>query len=392
MGGVAVQAKLTARLPLARMRDLLSQALLFLGIVALFWWLGANAADNMGRLGLTAGYGFLGKPAGFPIGELPIPYDPATASYGRAILVGLLNTLKVALIGCILSTVLGVLVGIMRLSKNPLLSILVQSYIELVRNTPLLLQLYFWATLLRQLPNARQALHPLPGVFLSQRGIRLPTLIWEASLVYVLGALLLAIAASVALLAWARRSRQRAAGAPPVLPIAGVLILALPAAAAAAFGARLTISWPELKGFNFVGGIDVTQEFAALLIGLTVYAVAGITETVHSGIEAVPKEQWEAARSLGLSSARLLRLVILPQTLRVVVPPITSMYLNYAKNASLGVAIGYPEIFSAANTTMNQTGQAVELIALLMALYLGLSLSISLLMSLYERRSAWAEG
>jgi general L-amino acid transport system permease protein len=375
----------------SRLRDLASQALLFLAILGLFWWLAANAADNTGRLGLTAGFGFLGKVAGFPIGETPIAYDPASSSYGRAILVGLLNTLKVAAIGSVLATVLGVLLGVLRLSKNPLLSFLVQSYIELIRNTPLLLQLYFWAALLRQLPNARQAWNPLPGVFLSQRGIRLPGPEWQEGIGSLLLALLAALAAAFLYAAWARSRRSRAGRAPPILPVALALVVTLPVLAAMAFDLHPSISWPQLKGFNFVGGIDVTQEFAALLIGLTAYAVAGIAETVRSGIESVPKEQWEAARTLGLSFAQLLRLVVLPQTLRVVIPPMTSMYLNYAKNASLGVAIGYPEIFSAANTTMNQTGQAVELIALLMGVYLMLSLSISLLMSLYERRTRWAE-
>ena len=375
----------------SRLRDLAAQAFTFLALVGFFWWLAANAADNMTRLNLTAGYGFLGKVAGFPIGESPIAYDPATASYGRAILVGLLNTLKIAAIGCVLSTVLGVLLGILRLSKNPLLSFLVQSYIELIRNTPILLQLYFWAALLRQLPNARQALNPLPGVFLSQRGIRLPFVEWAPGMDYVLAAFVAALVASALLAAWARRRRERLGKAPPALPFAIALIVIAPVVTASLLGVRLAISWPELKGFNFAGGIDVTQEFAALLIGLTAYAVAGIAETVRSGIEAVPKEQWEAARSLGLSVGKLLRLVILPQTLRVVIPPMTSTYLNYAKNASLGVAIGYPEIFSAANTTMNQTGQAVELIALLMGVYLALSLSISLLMTLYERHTSLVE-
>jgi general L-amino acid transport system permease protein len=381
----------TFRDPGTRLRDLGSQALLFLAMLGLFWWLATNAADNMARLGLTAGYGFLDKVAGFPIGETPIPYDPATSSYGRAILIGLLNTLKIAVIGCVLSTVLGVVMGILRLSKNPLLSFLVQSYIELVRNTPVLLQLYFWAALLRQLPNARQALNPLPGVFLSQRGIRLPSLEWHPGLASVLMAFIAALAAVAILAAFARQRRRRVGAATPVLPIAIVVLVLTPLATAYALDVPLSISWPRLNGFNFTGGIDVTQEFAALLVGLTAYAVAGIAETVRSGIEAVPREQWEAARALGLPFIRVLRLVILPQTLRVVIPPMTSMYLNYAKNASLGVAIGYPEVFSAANTTMNQTGQAVELIALLMGVYLALSLSISLLMNLYERHTSWAE-
>jgi general L-amino acid transport system permease protein len=371
-------------------RASLYQAVLFLGVIAMFWWMTDNAVRNMQAIGLTGGFGFMERPANFAIGESLIPYAP-TDTYGRAILVGLLNTIKVSIVSCVLVTLIGVVLGVMRLSPNPLLSGVVQTYIEVIRNTPLLLQLFFWATVMRQLPAPRNAPEPLPGVFISQRGIKLPWIEWHPQMVWVLAALGAAVVGCFAYARWVRAHQERTGERRAVLPVAVALLLGLPAAAAVVLRVPVVPDVPVLRGFNFVGGLTLTPEFAALTLGLVAYTSAFVAEIVRSGIQAVHKGQWEAARSLGLPAGRIMRLVILPQTLRIVVPPMTSTYLNVAKNSSLAIAIGFPDVVFAANTTMNQTGQAVELIALLMAVYLTLSLSISLFMNWYNKHVAIKE-
>ncbi|MSO76302.1 MAG: ABC transporter permease subunit [Alphaproteobacteria bacterium] len=371
-------------------RTTLYQAVLFGGVIWMFAYFTGNAVENMARLGITSGYGFLDRPANLPIGEGIIAYTPAD-SYGRAILVGLLNTFKVTIIGCVLVTILGVTLGIMRLSPNPLLSGLVQTYIEVIRNTPLLLQLFFWYVIVRQLPAPRQAFNPLDGVFISNRGVQIPWLEADAGLWWIASALGLAILGSLAYRRMAMARQARTGEFTPVLPLALVLLLVLPALAAWLFSVPIIPTIPELKGFNFVGGTSLTPEFTALLTGLTMYTIAFVAEIVRSGVQSVAHGQWEAARSLGLRDRRILRLIILPQALRVIVPPMTSTYLNYAKNSSLAVAIGYPDLVSVVNTTMNQTGQSVETIAILMAVYLSISLSISAFMNWYNRRIALTE-
>lgn len=371
-------------------RASLYQAALFLAVIALFWWMTGNAIENMAKIGLTGGFGFLDRPANFAIGETLIPYSP-TDTYGRALLVGLLNTVKVTIVSCVLITLIGVVLGVARLSPNPLLSGVVQAYIEVIRNTPLLLQLFFWATVMRQLPPARQALNPAPGVFLSQRGVVLPWIEWHPLMNWTLGALALA---AVLGFAWARSVAQhqaRTGRRRPVLPVVLALLVGLPVGASVLLQVPFVPDVPALRGFNFQGGVTLSPEFAALVLGLVAYTSAFVAEIVRSGIQAVPKGQWEAARSLGLPAGKIMRLVILPQTLRIIVPPMTSTYLNTAKNSSLAIAIGFPDLVFAANTTMNQTGQAVELIAILTAVYLGLSLSISLFMNWYNRRVAIKE-
>jgi general L-amino acid transport system permease protein len=371
-------------------RASLYQVVLFAGVVVMFTYFTGNAVENMARLGITSGYGFLDRPANLPIGEGVIAYTPAD-SYGRAILVGLLNTFKVSIVGCVLVTILGTMLGIMRLSPNPLLSGVVQVYIEVVRNTPLLLQLFFWYVVVRQLPVPREALNPMDGVFISNRGVNLPWLEPDAGLWWVGAGLLAALLGALAYGRLARRRQERTGAFTPVLPVALLLVVLLPTAAAWLFEVPIIPTIPELKGFNFVGGTALTPEFTALLTGLTMYTAAFVAEIVRSGIQSVHPGQWEAARSLGLRDRRILRLIILPQALRVIVPPMTSTYLNFAKNSSLAVAIGYPDLVSVVNTTMNQTGQSVETIAILMAVYLSISLSISAFMNWYNRRIALTE-
>jgi general L-amino acid transport system permease protein len=367
-------------------RGLLIQAALLAAVIGLGWWFWSNAQANMAARGLQFGYAFLDRSAGIPIGESPIEYTPAD-TYRRALTVGLLNTLRVAVVGIALCTVFGILLGLARLSSNPLLRALVGGYIEVIRNTPLVLQLVFWHAVLLQLPSVRQALNPLPGVFLSQRGLKIPGLAADASLAVFLTA---ALAGAIGwwLLLKREGARQVATGErrPTVLPGLAML-LGFPALALAA-GFVPTVQWPELAGFNFEGGLALSPEFFALLIGLVVYTSAFIAEIVRAGIQSVHKGQWEAARALGLPPGRIMRLVILPQALRVIIPPLTSQYLNLTKNSSLAVVIGYPDLVSVANTSINQTGQAIEVISIFMAVYLIISLVTSALMNWYNSRVA----
>jgi general L-amino acid transport system permease protein len=390
MSGLALQTPAASARPAPAtplrppgLRSLLWQGLLLLAVLGLGWWLWGNAQANLTKHGLELGFGFLGRNAGMPIGESVIPYE-AGDTYGRALVVGLLNTLRVAIIGCILAALLGIILGIMRLSANPLLRGLIGGYIEVIRNTPLVIQLVFWQAVVLSLPHVREALQPLPGVFLSQRGFKLPVLVADQAMWGLLGAI------ALALLGWwllvrRERIRQRATGRrrSTLLPGLGML-LGLPGLAALAFGAP-RIDWPALMGFNFEGGVTLSPEFAALLIGLVLYTAAFIAEIVRSGILSVHRGQWEAARALGLPPGRVMRLVILPQALRVIIPPLTSQFLNLTKNSSLAVVIGYPDLVSIANTTINQTGQAIEVISIFMAVYLGISLLTSLGMNIYNR-------
>jgi general L-amino acid transport system permease protein len=371
------------------LRGMFWQALLLVVVLGLGWWLVGNAERNMAARGLSFGFGFLDRSAGIPIGELMIPYTPAD-TYARALTVGLLNTLRVAVVGIVLCTIIGVALGLARLSSNPLLRALTGGYIEVIRNTPLVLQLVFWHALLLQLPSVRQALNPLPGVFLSQRGVKIPGLIAEPAL-YWAAVALAAGAVGWWLLLRRERARQAATGErrPTVLPGLAML-LGLPALAMAVMGAP-RVEWPELAGFNFEGGLALSPEFFALLVGLVVYTSAFVAEIVRSGIQSVHKGQSEAAAALGLTPGQKMRLVILPQAMRVIIPPMTSQFLNLTKNSSLAVVIGYPDLVSISNTSINQTGQAIEVIAIFMAVYLALSLITSLLMNIYNRAVALKE-
>ena len=370
-------------------RGIFWQALLLAVVLGTGWWLVDNAQRNMAARGLQFGFGFLGRTAGIPIGESIINYTPQD-NYARALAVGITNTLRVAVVGIALATILGVFLGLSRLSANPLLRGLTGTYIEVIRNTPLVLQLVFWQALILQLPSVRQALNPLPGLFLSQRGVRMPAFLAEPALGWFVAAI------AVAGLCWwlllrRERVRQMATGERRPTTLPGLaLMVALPAAAIMLAGAPV-VEWPELTGFNFEGGLSLSPEFFALLIGLVLYTAAFIAEIVRSGIEAVARGQWEAARALGLAPGTIMRLVILPQAMRVIIPPLTSQYLNLTKNSSLALVIGYPDLVSVANTSINQTGQAIEVIALFMAVYLIISLATSLAMNFYNNAVALKE-
>ncbi len=366
-------------------RSIAYQTALIGGVIAVGAYLVHNTLVNLDRQGIATGFGFLNREAAFEIGESLIEYSPAD-TYGRALVVGLLNTLCVAGIGIVLATILGTIIGIARLSTNWLINKLASGYVETIRNIPVLLQLIVWWDILRvSAPGPREAWQPLPDIFISNRGVIFPVPVYTPLYLWMALALALGIVASVVVARWAR-ARQMATGAQfPVLKTNAALVIGLPLVVFVLGGMPLELDKPELRGFNFSGGHVVSPEFVALLVGLTVYTAAFIAEIVRAGIIAVSWGQSEAAMALGLRRGLTLRLVVLPQALRVIVPPMTSQYLNLTKNSSLAVAIGFPDLQSIANTTMNQTGQAIEGIALSMAVYLSISLLISLFMNWYNQ-------
>ena len=358
--------------------------------VAIVYWLWSNAVHNLTVRRISTGFAFLGREAGMPIADSWIAYSPKN-TYLRAFFVGIVNTLRVAAIGVVLATVFGTLIGIARLSSNWLLSRLAAVYVEALRDLPLLLQLLFWYVLMQGLPAARAAWKPIEGVFLSNRGLILPSIPIEDANLWVIGALAVGL---VALYLLRRRliAQQMLDGrARHLWPYALVLVVGLPVLVSLMAGASWSITLPELRGFNFVGGWTLSPEYFALLIALVTYTSAFIAEIVRSGIQAVHRGQWDAAQALGLRRSFVLQQIVLPQALRVIIPPMTSQYLNLTKNSSLAVAVGYQDIVSIANTTLNQTGQAIESIALIMMVFLTISLGISFFMNWYNARIALVE-
>ena len=374
-----------------RFRNLVWQALILGTFAVIIWYLVTNTQRNLAARRIATGFAFLGRTAGIPIGEYLIDYDPSIHTYGRALLIGLLNTLKVAVVGVVLATILGTLVGVARLSRNWLIARISALYVEVVRDVPVLLQLLFWYTVVQTLPAPRQSFRPVPGVFLSNRGFRIPVMDWETQHWWALAAFAAGAAGTVAWSRVATRKQEATGVRPAVWPVAVALLIGLPLAVWAALGAPFTVEWPELRGFNFVGGLLLSPEYGALTLGLVLYTSAYIAEIVRSGILSVPAGQWEAAGALGLRSGTVLRKIVLPQAMRVIIPPMTSQYLNLTKNSSLAVAIGYQDLVSIASTTLNQTGQAIEGIAAIMLVYLIISLSISLFMNWYNARIALVE-
>ena len=366
---------------------ILFQVVVVGAVVALVWYLAYNTVVNLERRQIQTGFSFLWRESGFEIGESLISYS-AASTYGRALVVGLLNTLQVAIIGCVLASFLGVSIGIASLSRNWLLAKLTAGYIHFLRNIPVLLQIILWYTILiseRFLPPPRQAESVL-GIFATQRGWYFPIPDGSAGYWAALAGLLAAVVGVMILRRWAT-ARQLLTGQQfPVVWTSVGMLVALPLVGWLALGAPTGLDSPSLRGFNFQGGSRISPEFVAVLFGLTIYTSAFIAEIVRSGIMAVPKGQTEAGRALGLRDNVLLRQVVLPQALRVIIPPLTSQYLNLTKNSSLAVAVGYPDLVSTANTTLNQTGQAPESILILMAVYLTLSVTTALVMNWYNKR------
>ncbi|MHA7878571.1 MAG: amino acid ABC transporter permease [Saccharospirillum sp.] len=372
-------------------RSIMYQILVFGGVFLLGWYLVSNTMANLERQNIATGFGFLDREAAFGISESLIHYTPES-SYGTALLVGITNTIKVSATGIILATILGTFIGIMTVSKNWLLRFLGTAYIETFRNIPVLLQLIFWYALIsRGLPGVRNAINPVEGVFLSNRGLYLPVMADHPAWSWVWLGLLAGIIGALFLRKWSLKRLEATGQIFPHLSVGLGLIFAVPFLVWLVFGAPTEMNLPSLQGFNLQGGMRMTPEFTALLTGLTLYTTTYIAEVVRSGIQSVPKGQSEAATSLGLKSSWIMRLIILPQALRVIIPPMTNQYLNLTKNSSLAVAIGYPDLVSISNTTMNQTGQAVEAVAIFMTVYLSISLSISFFMNWYNKRMALVE-
>ena len=369
------------------------QAALVVVVGGLIYAATINASNNLAKAGIASGFRFWDNTAGFDISQTLIAYSSSTSTFGRAFWVGLLNTLLVAGLGIVLATALGFAIGIARLSRNWLVSHLAGGYVELVRNVPLLLQILFWYNaVLKSLPDLRGSIAIPGGAFLNNRGMFLPQPLFGPNFHYIVAALLLGIVATLTLQIWERRRQERTGQPPHTLYYAVGLIILLPLAVFFAAGAPLSFNFPEVARFNIRGGIEILPEFAALLLALTIYTAAFIAEVVRAGILSVSHGQTEAAQALGLRAGTILRLVVVPQAMRVIVPPLTSQYLNLIKNSSLAVAIGYPDLVQVfAGSVLNITGQAVEVIAITMAVYLFISLVTSLLMNLYGRRVALAE-
>jgi general L-amino acid transport system permease protein len=375
-----------------RVRGYIFQALVALALIAFIAFIVDNTASNLARRGLSTGFGFLAKPAGFDIGITIVPYS-MSSSYARAYLVGLVNTLVVAAVGVVIATLWGFLLGVLRLSSNWLMSRLAAIYIDIVRNVPLLLQLLFWYFgVFTALPPLRQSMSMGAGFFLNQRGLYGPAPIllpgWQGLPV----ALLVGIVATVLLRHWARRRQALTGRQFPMIWSGLALVIGLPVLTALAAGWPVALEYPELKGFNFAGGAVILPEFLALVMALSLYTAAFIAEIVRAGILAVSHGQTEAALSLGLRPGLTTRLIVIPQALRVIVPPLTSQYLNITKNSTLAVAIGYPDLVNVfAGTVLNQTGRAIEVISITMLTYGTVSLLISLFMNWYNRRVALVE-
>jgi general L-amino acid transport system permease protein len=387
MTSYSVRAGRTAFWHDRRLRAIIAQVLLVAAIVLVGWLLWSNVVENLTRQRIATGFGFLDRTAGFGIAQTLIPYSEQD-THGRALIVGLLNTLLVSAIGIVVATILGFIIGIGRISNNWLIARICAAYVETLRNVPLLLQLLFWYfSVIRILPGPRQSLDVADAVFLNNRGLYLPRVLYGPEAGFVFLALVVGV---VGVFFWARAARQqreRTGTARSMLLPGLLLIIGLPLVVALIAGLPFGVSLPELRGLNFTGGVQVSPELLALALALSTYTAAFIAEIVRAGVLGVPRGQSEAALSLGLTRGQTLRLVVVPQALRIIVPPLTSQYLNLTKNSSLGVVVAYPDLVNVfAGTTLNQTGQAIEVILITMGIYLSLSLITSTAMNLYNRR------
>ncbi len=365
-----------------KVRGILFQLLTVIGLVAFLWYIGTNTVHNIEQRGIQTGFGFLNGTAGFAINDTPIAYNE-TYTHGRVFLVGLLNTLIVSFVVIILSSLLGLIIGVLRLSNNWLIAKLSSAYIDLFRNIPILLQILFWYNVvLATLPSPRKSIEFFGSIFINNRGFYVPKPALNSTTISMIVAVFLAVTIIFFLNRWSNKRHEDTGEEFPVLLTGIGLIIGLPIIAYFIGGADMNPSYPVLKGFNFKGGKTFYPEFLALAFALTIYTATFIAEAVRSGIEAVSKGQKEAAASIGLSSYQALKLVVLPQAIRIAIPPTINQYLNIVKNSSLATAIGYPELVTVfAGTSLNQVGQAIEIISMTMLVYLVVSLAVSALLN-----------
>ena len=368
-----------------RWRGLIFQFLLILALCVLVAFIISNTIQNLKTAGMASGYDFIFDTASFDINQRLIEYS-STSTYGRAIIVGGLNTIVVAILGIFASTIIGFIAGILRLSRNFLISRLVGIYVEFIRNVPVLLQIIFWWVILLALPKVRDSLSIGDSIFLSNRGIRLPSPIYEEGSFLVLAAFIIAIALSLIIRRWSFKRQEVTGQTLPIWIIAPALIVFLPVIIYFMLGQPIGLETPVRGKFNLRGGFNVTPEFVALWLALSTYTAAFISEIVRAGILSVSAGQKEAARALGLKQNITMRKIILPQALRVIIPPLTSQYLNLTKNSSLAVAIGYQDIVSIGDTVLNQSGRVLEVISIFMLFYLTLSLATSAFMNWYNKK------
>ena len=373
-----------------RSRGLIFQILVVLGLALFIAFIVSNTIANLQRAGLASGFGFLTDQAFFDINQKLIDYT-STSTFGRALIVGILNTILVAAMGVVAATFIGFFAGIIRLSPNWLISRLVGAYVEITRNVPVLLQIIFWWSVLSGLPKVRDSLTIGDAVFLNNRGIRLPSPLLEAGFEWVFAAFIVGIVATIAVSRWSNRRQNISGQTFPVGALGLALIFGLPIVVYWLAGAPIDWDIPERMRFNYRGGFNVTPELVALWFALSTYTGAFISEIVRAGILSVSKGQTEAASALGLRPRQTMRLIILPQALRVIIPPLTSQYLNLTKNSSLAIAIGYQDLVSIGGTILNQSGQALEVVGIWMAIYLSLSLLTSAFMNWYNKHIALVE-
>ncbi|HSX76918.1 MAG TPA: ABC transporter permease subunit [Shinella sp.] len=374
-----------------RFRAFFYQVVAIGAVILVGWTMFSTASGNLAKQNIATGFDFLSRPAGFVITEAAIAFE-ATDTVGRAILVGIANTVKVSLLAAVFGTLLGLAVGIARMSRNPLLARLALVYVELLRNVPLLLYLFLWYSLIiLVLPPVKQALNLVPGVYLSNSGLVVPAALVESGGGALLACLLGGAVAAFVIRRVSMRKRV-ATGRSNHGGLVALAVLVVPVLALWLSGG-VGIAWdfPTAGKFRLTGGLHVRPEFVALLFGLALSVSANVAEIVRAGIQAVNKGQWEAAAALGLARGKTMRLVVLPQALRIIIPPLTNTYLTVFKNSSLAIAIGYPDLVMVSNTVMNQTGQAIETIAIFMGVYLALSIAISLLMNWYNAHVALKE-
>ncbi len=370
-----------------KVRGIIFQVLTIIGLVAFLWYIGSNTVANIEQRGIKTGFAFLNSTAGFGIDESPIEFSQSDTHF-RVFLVGLSNTLIIGFVGIVFATLLGLIIGVLRLSNNWLIKKIAAAYIDLFRNIPVLLQILFWYNVvLKALPVPRQSIELAGGIFMNNRGLYIPRPEWNTTTMAVIASFFVVAIIIYFINKWANKRQEETGEYFPVILVGIAMFIIVPTITYFLSGANFNFDYPQLKGFNFRGGKSISPEFLALTFALVIYTATFIAEAIRSGIEAVKKGQKEAAASLGLSPYQSLKLVVLPQAIRIAIPPTINQYLNLIKNSSLATAVGYPEIVTVfSGTSLNQTGQAIEIIAMTMLVYLTISLIVSAILNWFNHK------